>query len=299
MLRIFGGTLSATPTHLVLIRTILAVRWYGDLFHTPSSFVSQGALLTRRQNHPQGWPKFLSASYAAAGSNGLAQTLLAPAVVNTTLGDGTQVTVSCDTTYPFTSVLNYAITSSGPFTFYVRVPGWNSGAPQLSLGGQSYDAGSPDANSMLAIDIPSGTSSLTYTLSPALDLEQRGNNTVAVHYGPLLYAIDIGQTNQTVPPTDSSTPSQASTWYYNNTSPWNLAINTSSISYFGPDASSASSVSLANPIYEYQAPPSYLTVQACQIDWPLLYGVAGPVPLDGDRTCTSDPAEITMRPYGR
>ncbi len=73
---------------------------------------------------PQGLPKFLSNSFVEAGSNGLGHALLSPARVNTTLPSGTQVTLSCNTTYPFGNILRYTFTASAPFTLNLRVPSW-------------------------------------------------------------------------------------------------------------------------------------------------------------------------------
>ena len=249
-------------------------------------------------NHPQGWPKYLQAMFTGAGDNGLAHTLLGPATVSTTLGDGTQVTVATNTTYPFTPVLAYTIQASAAFTLYVRVPAWQTAPPAVTVNGAAATLPAADTHGMLAIPVPSGASTVTYTLAPEIALERRGNDTVAVHHGALLYALDLGQTVTTAPPADAGTPTTAQTVFYNNTQPWNLALNTSSLQYVGPDAANASAVTLPNPLFDYQAPPGYITAQACEIAWDLFNGVPGPVPLDGSRTCTADPVTVTLRPYG-
>jgi hypothetical protein len=249
-------------------------------------------------NHPQGWPKFLASVYALAGDNGLAATQLAPATVSTKLNDGTDVTVSSNMTYPFTPVLSYSITASAPFTFYMRVPQWQSAAPNVTINGTPATAKGPDDHQMLAISIPAGTSAISASLAPEIVVEPRANNTAAIHYGPLLYALDLGQDITNAAATVDGAPPQAQTVYYNNTAPWNMAINTSTLAYFGPTADNASSVVLPNPVFDYQAPPSYMTVDACPIAWDLFHGVPAPVPLDGSRTCTGDVATVTLRPYG-
>ena len=83
-------------------------------------------------NSPQGFPKFLSASYVTLGNDGLAHALLGPASVATTLANGAVVSVSCDTEYPFSNVLVYTVQSTAPFTFAMRIPAWSASAFNLS-----------------------------------------------------------------------------------------------------------------------------------------------------------------------
>ena len=42
-------------------------------------------------NHPQGFPKFLAASFVMSGKNGLIHALLSPATVSTTLENGNKI----------------------------------------------------------------------------------------------------------------------------------------------------------------------------------------------------------------
>lgn len=75
-------------------------------------------------NHPQGYPKFVSASFARVGDDGIAHVLLGPGAVNATTNSGAVVSISCRTNYPFNHDLLYFIQSDKPFAFAVRVPLW-------------------------------------------------------------------------------------------------------------------------------------------------------------------------------
>ena len=263
-------------------------------------------------NHPQGYPKFLQATYALSGENGLAQTLLAPASVNTTLASGTEVSVTCDTTYPFGQILTYSISASKPFTFSIRVPQWSSPSfnptSNLTLNGVSSPEGPSydPTTSMLSIPIPSGNSNLLYGLSPTLYTESRANDSLAIYHGSILYALDIGESYTTTAMPDAvGAPMIADTVYYNSSGPWNIAVDPSTLEWHPGFSNSTTSNAnldpetyLPNPLWDYQAPPSFVTGKGCQIKWPLFHNVPAPVPLKGNRSCLGGEVDLVFRPYG-
>ena len=247
---------------------------------------------------PQGLPKYLSASYVRAGKSGLAHALLGPAIVETTLGDGTQVTVTCDTNYPFANTLSYDITSSQAFDFSVRVPAWAVSSTISVNNHTNAKAASPDAHTgMATVHIPAGKNSVQYTLDAQIQTTARSNDTIAVYYGALLYALDVGQTVQVLPPDGPpNPPPQVHAYNITATQPWNIAIDPSSLT-FHHNANSTGTETLANPIWASGAPPTSITARGCQIDWPLDHGIPARVPL-APRSCTSAVVNVTMRPYG-
>jgi hypothetical protein len=254
-------------------------------------------------NHPQGYPKFLSASFVKVGGNGLAHALLSPATVSAKLSSR-DVTVSCQTNYPFEDTLSYSITASGSFDFYVRVPSWaivsNS---SITISNQTTRV-QPDAHTGLhKISISAGTTSLTYNLSASLRIEQRANASIAVHHGALLYGLDIGYTNSSQSPLDFRSnkplpdgyaPPQVRDWTITNTTSWALAIDPTTLSYHH-----SGDTELQNPIWAPGAPPSWISVKACDINWPLfLDSVPGTVPLPKQRKCMGDVLDVKLVPYG-
>lgn len=295
--------------------------WSKNLSETPFSDVNTvGQMYTLEGNypcctvnHPQGYPKFISASYVRAGTNGLAHALLAPANVSVGLQNGANVTIVTDTNYPFDLDILYTISTDAPFDFYVRVPGWadqSQSTTSVKLNGSVTTSNvSPDAESGLhkVASIPTGTTSVSYNLSTSIRVEERANSSVAVHYGPLLYGLSISSENSSTMPYDYTTnapmaagyaPPQARDWTMLNTSAWNYAIDPSTLVYHY-DGEAAPGKTLANPIWAPGAPPNYITVQACQIEWELYLGsVPGLVPLAEDRQCLDDAVEAELRPYG-
>lgn len=260
-------------------------------------------------NHPQGWPKFLSASFVRVGENGLAHALLSPGTVNTTVG-GHVATISSITTYPFLDTIQYTISSSTPFDFHVRVPSWAGAKSSIQMNSEQSSPLSPDPESgMHKISLGQGNTQITYTLdSTAIRPMSRENDTVAIYKGALLYALKISSSNTSTSPKDTSgtspypgpdsAPAQSRDYEYHNESAWNYAIDTSTLHYHGPDAVGAD-YELANPIFASGAPPAYISVMGCQIDWPLYKGsVPDFAPTGDNRKCLGNATMLRLVPYG-
>lgn len=292
--------------------------WSKNLSTTPFSDVNTvGQMYTLEGNypcctvnHPQGYPKFLSASYVRVGSDGLAHALLAPADVSVRLGNGANVRVATQTNYPFDLAIEYTITADGPFDFYVRVPGWaDQSRSTTTVNATGTAVVTPDTESGLhrVGRLPVGTTVVSYQLSTSIRTEPRANSSVAVYYGTLLYGLAISSENSSSVPHDYTTnapmaagyaPAQARDWTLMNTSAWNYAVDVSTLEYHY-DGEATPGKTLANPIWAPGGPPNYMTVQACLIEWPLyLDSVPGLVPLPEERQCLGDAVEVELRPYG-
>ncbi len=249
-------------------------------------------------NHPQGYPKFVTHSWGYVGHSGLAHVLLGPSRVDTHLA-----TIECDTAYPFDHILRYNITSRKGFDFYIRVPAWYEPSTSSVTINNSPSSLQPDAETgMHKIHIPSGQTTMTYTLGATVRTEPRANNTVAIYYGSLLYALDVGSTNTSSHPHayndargagfDDLPFSQVRDYYIQNTTAWNVAIDPSTLEYHGVE----DSAKLPTPLFDYGAPPNYMTVQGCQIAWGLYLGSPDLVP--EDRTCLGESEAFRLIPYG-
>lgn len=260
-------------------------------------------------NHPQGYPKFLSASFVEVGDNGLGHALLSPATVSTTLGGENKVSVSCDTNYPFGDTLVYTINVDKPFEFYVRVPDWYvAEASSISNGGKSQSLSPDTSTGMHMISVASGKSTVTYTLGANIVVQPRDNDTVAVRHGALLYGLEIGEYTTAEPAKDwqnktaypsGYAPPEVHDYTIENTTAWNLAIDPSTLKVHlqGPSNSSETQP-LPNPIFTAGASPVSMSLQACEIAWPLWRGLPDIPPKVKDRKCIGEPFEATLIPYG-
>ncbi|KAI4119609.1 MAG: hypothetical protein LQ345_000514 [Seirophora villosa] len=275
-------------------------------------------------NMPQGLPKFLSASFVQVGTNGIGHALLSPARLTTTLPSGIHVDLACNTTYPFTNTLHYTFTASAPFTLHLRVPSWATGYQILATStadatSKTYNSATflPDPHTgMLALDLLE-TGSVDYRLLADIRTEDRGNDTISVYHGALLYALDVGFSDSTAGnnvsvsasdplanPTaaaaaaaEKQIPAAAHDHYITNTKPWNMAIDPATLEFHSAHEEGIG-YALPNPVWAYEAPPGFITAKACEIAWGIEMQVPAPPPGKGDRACVGEVREVVLRPYG-
>ncbi|OTB18253.1 hypothetical protein K445DRAFT_373791 [Daldinia sp. EC12] len=292
-------------------------------------------------NHPQAYPKFLANSFATTpDGEGLAHVFLVPGTAATTLGSDNFVLVSANTTYPFGHTLTYSISASSPFDFFIRIPTWANTTSRSTIATNSTNSTtgatsttsttlSPDANGLQHVSVPAGTSTATIRLSTAPRVVPRANDTAAIYYGALLYALAIEHDAVAVPPVEyrsgkilppSTTDPHGHTHDYVLTpkrgSRWNIAIDPTQIRVVrrrrGSDSDAGSSSSfeehvddvlevtndeLENPIWELGAPPVELRVAAVEIDWPIVMDTAAD-PGTFDVTPKGKPFYARFVPYG-
>lgn len=250
-------------------------------------------------NHIQGYPKFLSASFARLGSDGIAHALLGPGAASTRTNSGVQVNISCQTNYPFSFHLAYSIESSGPFTFALRVPHWaDKNSSTVSV--DSHPPVPVEPDSMTGLHLVSlstaGKYHVDYRLSTEIRIEPRANDTVSIYHGALLYAIAVGENIHARRSSYYGAPANASEYTITPTTKWALAIDPSTLRFH--TSHRRDSKPLPNPIWASGAPPVWMTASVCEIPWDLVDGYAPRPPPASDRTCLSEPIEVKLVPYG-
>ncbi|KAH8423913.1 uncharacterized protein LDX57_001665 [Aspergillus melleus] len=253
-------------------------------------------------NHPQAYPKFLANQFVRI-AEGLAHIYLTPGTVSTTLDKNNQVSISVDTQYPFAFNWTYTITNSHAFPFSIRIPSWAGPESRIQINRQSPKPLSPSRQGLHTISIPASSSPTTITLTLATTprVITLPNNTAAIYYGPLLFAlavsnsptksppIDYTNINTTLP-TNTTSPGHTFDITLHPTSPWNVAIDPSQIEIVSKKVDR-----LQNPIWDLGAPPIELRVAAVQIDWPVKYGTADEPPVDVN--VTGKPFSARFVPY--
>lgn len=245
-------------------------------------------------NHPQGYAKFVSHSWAAVGKGGLAHVLLGPTTVTTTIGGGS-ISISCDTAYPFSDRLSYTIRADKEFDLFIRVPEW-------AVPTHSVRAERDTSTGMYKMHVKPGHSEITWTMAAEVRSEARANESVAVLRGNLVFALDVGLSQTSSYPHAYYDPKgpglarlpfpQLRDYYMRSTGVWNVAIDPRTLRYHGLDGAR-----LPDPVFEHDAPPNHMTVDGCEISWGLRLRTT-PDWAPANRTCIGERKAFRLMAYG-
>ncbi|KAJ3821652.1 hypothetical protein F5880DRAFT_1721306 [Lentinula raphanica] len=254
-------------------------------------------------NFPQGWPKFITNAFlTTAHREGLIQLYLGPFQVQTTLSAANLVQVTVDTLYPFGDTLHTTINAAKPFTYSVRVPSWvTDGFIRFSGGKQRQLA--PDSESgLIQIEVGAGLTSFVMHVPARISIERRLHGSVAVHRGPLNYALDIPRSEKIIAQ-DPHEP-HAVDLQMEPTGAWEYAIDsdTATMAFHNEaeldlESPWTDSYSLPSPIFDSGKPPVRITVNACSIEWPLAGDMFITSPPEHPR-CIGEERMIQLTPFG-
>jgi hypothetical protein len=177
-------------------------------------------------NYGMGWPYFTEELWLATPDNGLAAAMYAASSVTAKVADGTAVTVTETTDYPFAETVTFTLSlpKNLAFPLYLRIPGWCS-SPRLTVNGQAVSAPAGPAYTKVSRTWANGDT-LTLQLPQQTAVRTWGGNhsAVSVSHGPLEYSLQIGE-NYVQYAGSAEFPEYA----VHATTPWNygLALNPS------------------------------------------------------------------------
>jgi DUF1680 family protein len=141
-----------------------------------------------------GWPYFTEHLWMATKDNGLAAVLYAASKVNAKVGEGTEVTITETTDYPFDDVITFELSTEKPVAFplLLRVPGWCEGA-KVQVNGKAVEAQASAGSWIeLARTWKKGdTVKLRLPMVVRTKVWANNHNAVSVHRGPLTYSLKI------------------------------------------------------------------------------------------------------------
>lgn len=255
-------------------------------------------------NHGQGYPKYVAASYVREEEDHVIHALLGPTTLHTRV-NGKNVLISCKTNYPFSGKLVYAITSATDMKFSIRIPTWtnSTGRNTYSLNGANPKPLAQDSAGLQTVPLQKGETHLEINLEMSVQIMEPRNGSVAIHYGPLLYALDIeyanisnhtplNWTDRTPLPDDQILP-KTRDWVLDPTSEWRYAIDPASVTV---EKLHDLDEDLRNPIWTRDAVPVALWVDGWLIDWEEQTGTAAIPPQYP--IVTGEPTRIRLIPYG-
>jgi hypothetical protein len=149
-----------------------------------------------QHNVAHAWPYFAEHLWMATPGNGLAAVLYAPCQVKAKVGNGTEVTITADTIYPFADTIEFTLATAKPvqFPLYLRVPGWCT-APAVEVNGANQRPKVAGPAYLVLDRTWADGDKVTLCLPMHVNVTtwEKNNNSVSINRGPLTYALKIGE----------------------------------------------------------------------------------------------------------
>jgi hypothetical protein len=144
-----------------------------------------------------GWPYYAEHLWLATQGNGLAAVMYAPCEVTAKVADGTRVTITEETDYPFGEQVAFKISCENPaaFPLMLRIPNWCRGA-RISINGQPQSADLVPGHYAVIERTWKSTDTITLELPMQIELRQwsdKASRSVSIYRGPLAYSLRIGE----------------------------------------------------------------------------------------------------------
>ena len=243
-------------------------------------------------NYGFGWPYFLEELWLATPDNGLAAAMYAASTVTAKVADGTAVTITETTDYPFAETVTLRLTTPRPVAFplHLRIPGWCA-SPAVTVNGAAVAAPPGPAYTVVNRTWNSGDT-VVLRLPQRTTVRTWGANhgSVSVDHGPLTYALRIGERYDRFAGTDAF-PEYA----VHATTAWNygLALDAGTLAF------TASTGTLpANP-FTPDTTPVRISAPARRIpEWQADGQHVVPPLQDGPARSTSPVETVTLIPMG-
>ena len=147
-----------------------------------------------QHNHSAGWAYYAANSWMATPDNGLAAQLYVEGDVTAKVGEGTDVTLSTKTHYPFEESIEITVTtpSTTNFPVYLRIPGWCTKAA-ITVNGQPVATKTTSGTYVKLSRTWKSGDKIKLQLSMQLQLRQweKNKNSVSINYGPLTFSLLI------------------------------------------------------------------------------------------------------------
>lgn len=159
-------------------------------------FLSMNPFSSRccQHNHGFGWPYYVENLILATPDNGLAAVLYSACKAKVKVGDGTEVTITEQTNYPFEESIRFKLQASKDVAFplYLRIPSWCK-HPSVSVNGKKLNAVlTPGKYAKITREWSEDDEiELTVPMEISYREWQVNKNSVSVDYGPLTLSLKI------------------------------------------------------------------------------------------------------------
>ena len=256
-------------------------------------------------NMHQGWPKFTQNLFYATPDNGLAALVYSPCRVTARVGDGSEVTITETTNYPFEENILFEFSFAGPgkvveFPFHLRLPEWCS-EPEIRLNGKVIPYAHKDRIVALTRPWASGDQ-VELVLPMEVTTSTWYENSRAVERGPLVYGLKIGEQWDKVTNTKDPEIYGEEFFEVRPTTPWNYGLPHAVIN--NPDEGfTVLKREITGFPWNIENAPIEITTRGIRMPfWELYHEMAGPLPWSNmyKPELGENPVEetITLIPYG-
>lgn len=244
-----------------------------------------------QHNIGMAWPYLTERLWFATNGNGLLAAILAPSQVTAKVGDGTQVKIVTETTYPFEETIRFKVDPAKPvkFPLSIRIPGWAKNV-QVKVNNKLTGNGIGGMFAVIDREWSKGdVVELTLPMVVETKTWAQRPNTLSVYRGPLAYSLKIDEEYKKLP-----RPNGWDAYEIYPKSPWNVGLEPKpkfevKKKALKPDA---------QPWNLKNSPLELTTTGRVIPEWTLdMYGLAAP--LQASPAFTKEPLrKITLVPMG-
>lgn len=256
-------------------------------------------------NYQMGWPLFIASMWMSTSDNGLAIGAYGPNTVKTTVGNGTSLTVTQTTNYPYEDTVNLTLQADKTDTYplYIRIPEWCK-APIVKVNGQTIEAQyvSGEYAKLVAEWKNGDTITLTFPSEPVATVTD--NNSISIRLGAVLFALEIEEKWETVVHDPNKWGQYRNYPSYNitPTSDWNYALTGIDLNDLASSFTITRNEIKDDMRYQLSDAPIVLQAQAQKVtDWTLntKFNIAGDLPISPVAQDRLDGQTVTVRlvPY--
>lgn len=259
-------------------------------------------------NLHQGWPKLTQHLWFATSDNGLAALVYAPSQITAKVANGTEVSITEETSYPFDEAIHFNFNFTDKkikktfFPFHFRIPAWCSNAI-VRLNGKEITMDTPAGEIVRLSREWQNGDVLTLELPMKIEASYWYDGAAVIERGPLVYALKMNEQWEKKN-FETEKKNHYGDWYYEVTSetPWNYCFTSRDLR---PDVIAGNfTVEKAAKVAKYpwnaeNAPVTIKTKAKRLPEWQLFKGSAGPVPYFMQNIPVMEKEEIIeLIPYG-
>jgi hypothetical protein len=214
-------------------------------------------------NYGMGWPFYVEEMWLATPDNGLCAALYGASTVTAKVGDGTSVTISETTDYPFSDTIHLTLSTPKAVTFplRLRIPAWSQN-PVLAVNGQSVNAPAGPTFALINRSWSNGdVVTLQFPMQTSVKTWTGNHSAVSVNYGPLTFSLQIGESYKRI----NNSSDQWPEYEVDATSAWNYGLVLNASNPAQSFTVNKSSAALSTNPFTQQTVPISMQVQAQQI----------------------------------